>query len=136
MEIFALALVVALVGVILYGVLLSTTAFRDGVKETNRDAQLMAEIEKLNEALTYSASELATLRLDLAVTTDDRNDLLEVARTTLGYVSLSTGNGLDGKAPFGEKIPEWFGENEKNQVSFYDGWTLIRKDLEAVLPRV
>ena len=133
MEFFALALVVTLVGVILYGVLLSTHAFMDGVKETNRDAQLIAEIEKLNRALTYSAREIATLRLDLAVTTDDRDKLLNVARTTLGFVQLSTGNGFGSATPFGEKLPEWFDDYDNGEI---EGWEQVRKDLEAVLPKV
>ena len=125
MEIFALALVVALVGVILYGVLLSTHAFKDGVKETNRDAQLMAEIERLNEALT-------DISLDLAQVTLDRDEILGVARTTLGYVQTHTGNGFGYRGPFGEKLPEWDVEG----MGSMEGWEQIRKDLEAVLPKV
>ena len=125
MEIFALALVVALVGVILYGVLLSTTAFKDGVKETNRDAQLIAEIERLNEAL-------ADVSLDLAQVTLDRDEILGVARTTLGYVQTYTGNGFAYRGPFGEKLPEWDVEG----MGSMEGWEQIRKDLEAVLPKV
>jgi len=125
MEIFALALVVALVGVILYGVLLSTHAFRDGVKETNRDAKLMAEIERLNEAL-------ADVSLDLAQVTLDRDEILGVARTTLGYVQTYTGNGFAYRGPFGEKLPEWDVEG----MGSMEGWEQVRKDLEAVLPKV
>jgi hypothetical protein len=125
MEIFALALVVALVGVILYGVLLSTHAFKDGVEATNRDAQLIAEIEKLNEAL-------ADVSLDLAQAALDRDEILGVARTTLGYVQTYTGDGFAYRGPFGEKLPEWDVEG----MGSMEGWEQVRKDLEAVLPKV
>tara|TARA_R110000824_G_scaffold112107_2_gene261044 strand:+ start:2372 stop:2752 length:381 start_codon:yes stop_codon:yes gene_type:complete len=109
----------------LYMILRSTTAFKDGVEATNRDAQLMAEIERLNEALT-------DISLDLAQVTLDRDEILGVARTTLGYVQTFTGNGFSYRKPFGEKLPEW----DDDSVEPMEGWELIRKDLEAVLPKV
>ena len=120
------------VAIPLYLCTLSATAYRDGVKESNRDDELMAEIEKLDKALTYSAREVATLRLDLAVANQNRDKILEVARTTLGYVQTFTGNGFSYRKPFGEKIPEW----DDDTVEPMEGWELIRKELEAVLPKV
>ena len=109
----------------LYMILRSTTAFKDGVEATNRDAQLMAEIERLNEAL-------ADVSLDLAQVTLDRDEILGVARTTLGYVQTYTGNGFAYRGPFGEKLPEWDVEG----MGSMEGWEQVRKDLEAVLPKV
>jgi hypothetical protein len=64
----------------LYLCTLSATAYRDGVKQGNREDELIAELKKRDKALTYSAREVATLRLDLAVANQEALDkiLIEV----------------------------------------------------------
>ena len=99
----------------------------------------MAEIEKLNEALLNVSVKLQDQKeyssavvseLFKAETQSDK--ILEVARTTLGYVQLYTGDGFSYRKPFGEKLPEWDVEG----MGSMEGWEQIRKDLEAVLPKV
>ena len=140
-ELLALSAVLLAVALQLYYITLTATK-KPAPGQASRE-ELVAEIERLNEALLNVSVKLqARDELVEAMTTNRFDSLakaeqiLEVARTTLGYVQLTTDRGLNSDAPFGEKLPEWFDENEKNQVSYYDGWELIRKDLEAVLPMV
>lgn len=132
---------------LLYMILRSTTAFKDGVEATNRDAQLMAEIERLNEALADVSLDLAQVTQELQETRKTlkgvqyyRDKLISVMQTTLGFVQLHTGNGFFGTdAPFGEKLPQWFDNydnGERDRGGSIEGWEQVRKDLEAVLPKV
>jgi len=123
------------------------TAYRDGTKQGNREDELMAEIERLNEALADVSLDLAQVTQELQETRKTlkgvqyyRDKLISVMQTTLGFVQLHTGNGFFGTdAPFGEKLPQWFDDydnGERDRGGSIEGWEQVRKDLEAVLPKV
>ena len=138
-ELLALSAVLLAVALPLYYITLTATK-KPAPGQASRE-ELVAEIERLNEALLNVSVKLqARDELVEAMTTNRFDSLakaeqiLEVARTTLGFVQLHTGNGFFGTdAPFGEKLPEWFDEGDASTVR---GWEQIRKDLEAVLPKV
>ena len=135
-ELLALSAVLLAVALPLYYLTLTVT--RKEVLRATQD-ELVAEIEKLNEALLNVSVKLQDQKeyssavvseLFKAETQSDK--ILEVARTTLGYVQLYTGDGFSYRKPFGEKLPEWDVEG----MGSMEGWEQIRKDLEAVLPKV
>ena len=135
-ELLALSAVLLAVALPLYYLTLTVT--RKEVLRATQD-ELVAEIEKLNEALLNVSVKLQDQKeyssavvseLFKAETQSDK--ILEVARTTLGYVQLYTGDGFSYRKPFREKLPEWDVEG----MGSMEGWEQIRKDLEAVLPKV
>jgi len=140
-ELLALSAVLLAVALPLYYITLTATK-KPAPGQATRE-ELVAEIEKLNEALLNVSVKLEEERefrddlnhvvAELLKSERQYNKVLEVAQTTLGFVQLHTDRGLNWDAPFGEKLPEWLDAYDNGEI---EGWEQVRKDLEAVLPKV
>mgnify|MGYP003112933305 CR=1 FL=1 len=136
-ELLALSAVLLAVALPLYYITLTATK-KPAPGQASRE-ELVAEIERLNEALADVSLDLARVTQELQETRKIlrcvqyyRDRLIDVMQTTLGFVQLHTDRGLNWDAPYEEKLPEWFSDYDNGKI---EGWEQVRKDLEEVLPR-